>query len=759
MPRKRHYTNRSLIPRPLSGPSVLANPAVAFGGVWLMTLGLFSLGMTKQIVPATLDGLLMIGGNIAAAYVLSIIAMKVQPQKYNPLVELDLQLLGLYVQRLQLIWLIGSVFEIVASGGLPLQWALSGQSLTRDYTHFGVPSLHGIMNALYLQMMCGHLLLWQIGKDKAAQRRFLLFLFWPILMLGRGIFLSVAVQSLAIWLILDVIRVKRALTLAALAAGNVVLFGIVGDLRGKENPFGYLIEDKWVGLFDALPTGFLWVYVYITSGINNIFYNIQTIEPSGTLDKTFFKLVPSFLRELLGIVDRADRLVFADKNLNVSTFYAGTISDFGPAGSFIYGVIVVLIATLVFTYAKGHRVWAMLCYSVLFQVLIFSIFYDMLLLLPTLMQIALALYFIPFQRRHSRRLKHRVSALAPSSVAPDTRQSSAKGSPRPMTTTTSALSDTDMPRVSVAVITYNQADIITQTIDSILSEPRYPNLEIVIADDMSTDNNRDVIKDLQNRYPEIIKLVLNTENLGITGNSNAAFMGCTGELVAVMGGDDQFLPGKITAQAQEFIDDPDLSLSYHAVEIFDEVTGDILAVTDQAASLVKHSVYDIISQGGIAGASSMMARRSACPDYGFDERLPVVSDWKFAIDVAYGGKVKKLDGVYGRYRKSGRGASERTYALLDESLRALELIQEQYPDDKRLKDACNKGAARYISGEVYRSILNAPDRALPLANRVLSHQKTPLYLAVWVAAFAATRLPFLRHAVKVSGAVLTRFLK
>jgi glycosyltransferase involved in cell wall biosynthesis len=321
------------------------------------------------------------------------------------------------------------------------------------------------------------------------------------------------------------------------------------------------------------------------------------------------------------------------------------------------------------------------------------------------------------------------------------------------------ISNSVLPLVSVMVITYNQKDIINETIESILTEPRYPNLQIVIADDCSTDGSQDILLQLQQKYPNIVKLVLNKENLGITGNSNAAFFATTGTFVAILGGDDLFLPGKINAQIELFLNDPNVSISYHAVEIFDDRTREVLAITDQKRRLLKTDVYDIIEKCGIAGASSIMVRRSACPEYGFDERLPMVSDWKFSIDVAFNGKVAFLDGIYGRYRKTGSGASERTFQLLDESLLALELAQVDHPDDQRLRVACQKGSSRYIAGEVYRAVNHHPERAIALAKRMASYHKSPLILFIWIATWVAVKVTFVRNFFIGSRKFISKFFK
>ncbi|WP_164486202.1 glycosyltransferase [Pseudomonas chlororaphis] len=253
------------------------------------------------------------------------------------------------------------------------------------------------------------------------------------------------------------------------------------------------------------------------------------------------------------------------------------------------------------------------------------------------------------------------------------------------------------------IITYNQCHLIAETIESVLLQD-YKNIEIVVADDASTDGTRDVILDFQRRYPQVIVPVLNQKNIGITGNSNAAFFACSGELVAVLGGDDLFLPGKITAQVALF-EDPEVVLSYHPVDIFNHADGKTLFRTNSTEKERINNVEDLISKGGIPGASSVMVRRSACPEHGFDPAFPVVSDWIFYIEVAMQGKIRELTGVYGKYRKHGLGASDRTFELLDESLRTVDLISQRYEGFPSIEKACQLGGYRYLLGELFRQVV------------------------------------------------------
>lgn len=277
-----------------------------------------------------------------------------------------------------------------------------------------------------------------------------------------------------------------------------------------------------------------------------------------------------------------------------------------------------------------------------------------------------------------------------------------------------------LPKVSVMVITYNQEHLIAETLESVLSQD-YENLEIVVADDCSKDKTAEIIKNYAQKYPGKVIPVLNEKNLGITGNSNAAFFKCTGDLIAVLGGDDLFLPGKIAKQVELFYD-PEVVLSYHPVEIFQHASNETLFVSNLTKNEDLRNAYEIISKGGIPGASSVMVRRSACPSEGFNPRLPVVSDWLFYIEVAMKGKVEKLDGVFGRYRKHGQGASDRTFELLDESLETLKIIQEKYPQDLKLKEACRDGAFRYVLGELFRQVVKGnKEKILYLKNLLLEN--------------------------------------
>ena len=108
-------------------------------------------------------------------------------------------------------------------------------------------------------------------------------------------------------------------------------------------------------------------------------------------------------------------------------------------------------------------------------------------------------------------------------------------------------------KISVAVITYNQQDTIAQTLDSILCQHGNFDLELVIGEDCSTDNTYAICQEYAERYPDIVRLLPNTHNLGIMANFTRTMRACCGDYVGICAGDDYWCDGhKLQKQLDYF---------------------------------------------------------------------------------------------------------------------------------------------------------------------------------------------------------------
>lgn len=96
------------------------------------------------------------------------------------------------------------------------------------------------------------------------------------------------------------------------------------------------------------------------------------------------------------------------------------------------------------------------------------------------------------------------------------------------------------PKISVAVITYNQQDTIAQTLDSILMQKGNFDLELVIGEDCSNDGTFAICQQYAAQYPDVVKLLSGPKNLGITANYFRTLQACTGEYIGDIAGDDYY---------------------------------------------------------------------------------------------------------------------------------------------------------------------------------------------------------------------------
>jgi glycosyltransferase involved in cell wall biosynthesis len=206
------------------------------------------------------------------------------------------------------------------------------------------------------------------------------------------------------------------------------------------------------------------------------------------------------------------------------------------------------------------------------------------------------------------------------------------------------------PLVSVVVLTYNHSEFIADTIESILVQD-YCNFEIIVSDDCSTDLTKEILKQLEELNDNVF-CNFNSSNLGIVKNINMALSMCHGELIAFLGGDDLFLPGKITAQVNWFLENEKGGVCGHVTEVFDSNTKRLLYVDSPIGK--RTDLDSWIKNGMVFNAQSLMVRRSFIPEFGFDERLHIVADWKFVMDlILNGAECGYVNGVYSRYRIHG----------------------------------------------------------------------------------------------------------
>jgi glycosyltransferase involved in cell wall biosynthesis len=125
-----------------------------------------------------------------------------------------------------------------------------------------------------------------------------------------------------------------------------------------------------------------------------------------------------------------------------------------------------------------------------------------------------------------------------------------------------------LPKVSVIIATYNNAQYIHQAIDSVLNQT-YSHYEIIIIDDGSADHTKEVLQPYLEQYSQIIQYYYQ-ENQGVSKARNLGIEMATGEYVVFLDADDLFLPDKLASQVSVFQAKPYLGIVHSGWRLITE---------------------------------------------------------------------------------------------------------------------------------------------------------------------------------------------
>lgn len=111
------------------------------------------------------------------------------------------------------------------------------------------------------------------------------------------------------------------------------------------------------------------------------------------------------------------------------------------------------------------------------------------------------------------------------------------------------------PKVSIIVLTYNNLELNKACVESILSKTAYPNYELIILDNMSTDGTVEYLQELDKMNDPRVKIILNDRNSGFAGGNNKAIKEATGEYIMLLNNDTLVTRGWLTNAVKHLVND------------------------------------------------------------------------------------------------------------------------------------------------------------------------------------------------------------
>ncbi len=167
-----------------------------------------------------------------------------------------------------------------------------------------------------------------------------------------------------------------------------------------------------------------------------------------------------------------------------------------------------------------------------------------------------------------------------------------------------------MVEISVCVITYNQEKYVSKCINSILNQDIDVPFEIIIGDDCSTDQTRNILLNLEKVNPEKIRLVFHESNVGATKNIHIIRAKARGRYIFHCDGDDWYYPNKLSVQYGFMDQNQQYFVCWSSCDNYNEC-GNTIIGNQYHGNNLEITLEDILAFGSWGIHSSLMFRRTA----------------------------------------------------------------------------------------------------------------------------------------------------
>lgn len=382
--------------------SLWINPVVIFGCAWLLAACLYSLHLSLVLIYST-DDVIGVVAWIIVPFVLAVLGYfatsslgSLRQKGFSKMTE------GWLERRLKiafLVWACLTGVEVWYSRGVPLLWLIEGTG--QSYVDFGIPSFHGLLNSLLLTIGLGGFTLFAVTGNKRHLWMPAVVIAWSMVAVTRNMLIVILMECFIVWAMIRRITWKKIAKALVPLVALVLVFGYVGDMRTGIDRFRQL-ADPSPNYPEWLPSGVLWIYIYVSTPINNLVNTMRTTVPlnSPLFPNTTSLLVPSVLREIIynpaTISNAVSGELVEEGSWNVSTAYVGAFQDFGKLGIACFSIV---LGWLSAHFWCDRSLRGSLIYAVLGQCLAISVFFNHLFYLPVITQVVWIYVLLPKSRR------------------------------------------------------------------------------------------------------------------------------------------------------------------------------------------------------------------------------------------------------------------------------------------------------------------------------------------------------------------------
>jgi len=198
----------------------------------------------------------------------------------------------------------------------------------------------------------------------------------------------------------------------------------------------------------------------------------------------------------------------------------------------------------------------------------------------------------------------------------------------------------NLPLVSIVIPVYNCARYLKAAVDSVLNQD-YPNIELIVLDDGSTDETRSILKSLGNRFHWE-----SHANMGQSATLNKGWDMAKGELLGYLSADDTLLPNAVSTSVTILAQHPEAVLSYCDYYLMDDsskVTKRFSTPDYDYTAMVSHTLCP-------PGPGVIFRRQAFLKAGHWDTRLRQVPDYDYWLRLGRVGPFIRVPEPLARFR-------------------------------------------------------------------------------------------------------------
>ena len=183
-------------------------------------------------------------------------------------------------------------------------------------------------------------------------------------------------------------------------------------------------------------------------------------------------------------------------------------------------------------------------------------------------------------------------------------------------------------KISVIIPTYNRAKTIENSIKSVLNQT-YKNFEIIVVDDGSKDNTKEIIDKIKDKRIRYFKL---KNNNGASNARNIGIKISTGNFISFQDSDDIFYPYKLEIQLKNIINKGS-ELDFCKIRVICNSSFSYLVPNiKQEHSLLKGNIFnELISRGNFISNQAMLIKKNFILKYLFDPQMTRLQDYDLIL--------------------------------------------------------------------------------------------------------------------------------